>query len=59
MCAYPLLLTIGLIAAAFMLGRAERSWAERGLRRPLSGQARPFWLLFPVRPHGTMRSAAL
>jgi hypothetical protein len=29
MCAFPLLLAIGLITAAFMLGRAERSWAER------------------------------
>jgi hypothetical protein len=29
MCGFPLLFIIGLIAAAFVLGRAERSWAER------------------------------
>jgi hypothetical protein len=29
MCGFSLLLLIGLIAGAFMLGRAERSWAEQ------------------------------
>jgi hypothetical protein len=28
MCAMALLLIIGMIVGAFMLGRAERSWAE-------------------------------
>jgi hypothetical protein len=28
MCAMALLLIIGMIVCAFMLGRAERSWAE-------------------------------